>query len=177
MPNLSPIPNLIDLAFPPDKLQSCQGALATLTDVFPGVLVDIGPDLRQSLTKYGPGSESFILRAMVLMRAMPQYKPGYVDIDAFQRDLDALALLGPMRDQLRKCLDLVDDSMMLAGADAYTVARAFYKALRAAAGSGSLDAQVAADDLGSRLPARALSKRTPTPGAPTPSGTPTSNGA
>jgi hypothetical protein len=166
MPSPKPIPNLIDLALPPDVLQNCQGALSLLIETLPLYLVDIGPDDRRRLAKGGPTSTDFVHRGMALIRAMPQYKPGFVEVDEFQRDLDAMELLDVMKDQLRKCLDLVEDSLMLARSDAYATVRAFYKALRAAEAIGSLDAKVAADDLASRLPQAARARPAPKTGTP-----------
>jgi hypothetical protein len=150
----APVPNLISLAIPDADLQQIQAALQVLEDKLNPQLVDLGPEQRRRLAKLGPRSVDFVSRAMVHLREMPQYRPGFLDLDEFQRDLDALALLGTLQLKLVKACDLVEDSLMLAGSEAYKSALATYDALKSAAKLGSLDAKVAADDLAIRLPPR-----------------------
>jgi hypothetical protein len=149
-----PVPNRISLVFPDADRQQVDGALQVFEEKMNPLCVDLGPDERRSLVKLGPRSVDFVARAMVHLREMPQYKPGFLDVDEFQRDLDALDALGPIHLKLGKAFDLVDDSLMLAGNEAYKAALAFYAALKTAAQMGSLDAQVAANDLAGRLPPR-----------------------
>jgi hypothetical protein len=170
MPTKSPIPNEFDLVFPPDDLKSCQDSLETLDSILSRLLINISADDVRGLAKFGPRNNDFIYRAMAIIRAMPEYKPGFLDLDAFQRDLDAITLLAGLLDKLRKCFDLVEDSMMVAGSEGYQAALAIYAALKSAARLGSNDAQVAVDDLAQRLPQR-KARPVPTPAGGGSSGT------
>jgi hypothetical protein len=149
-----PVPNLISLQISDADMQQVDAALQTIDEKLNPQLVDLGPDQRRALAKLGPRSVDFVARAMTHLREMPQYCPGFLDVDEFQRDLDALGLLGPLHLKLSKACDLVDDSIMLAGSEAYKAALAYYNALKSAAKMGSLDARVAANDLAERLPPR-----------------------
>jgi hypothetical protein len=150
----APVPNRISLLFPVDDLQLVLGALDTLEAKLNPQLVDLGPDERRTLAKLGPRNVDFVARAMTHLREMPQYKPGFLDVDEFQRDLDAIDLLASLHIKLGKVFDLVDDSLLLAGNEAYKAALACYDALKSAAKMGSLDAKVAVEDLAGRLPQR-----------------------
>ena len=161
MSTTSPIPNQISAVFSPDTLQTVHGALQTLTDTLNPLLVNLGPEEKQALPKMGPRTSDFVARTMSYMRAMPQYLPGFVDIDEFQKDLDAVATLGELQHQLGTTHDMVNATRMLAGSEAYVAALSIYEALKTAARRGSPEAQAAAADLAERLGPRGRSKPAP----------------
>jgi hypothetical protein len=154
-------------------MQAIEGALATLTTQFNPLLVDLTPEERQQGLKMGPRSADFVARALSYVRAMPEYLPGFVDVEEFQRDLDAVETLQRLQHQLVKTNGMVEDSIQTAGGEAIAVALSIYASLKTAAQRGSPDAQAAVADLSARLGPRGRTKsRTNGSGTPPPAPTP-----
>lgn len=126
-------------------------------------LVDLTPEGRRGALKMGPRSVDFVSRALYYARTKPQFKPAFVDLAEFQLDLDAINTLRDLQGPLSKLANMVDDSDMLAGSDAYGAALATYDAIKSAAKRGMPDAVEAASDLAARLPARGASRAAPKP--------------
>jgi hypothetical protein len=154
----SPTAPRLSLDIPDDDMQAVQAALQTLQDKLLPHLVDLGVMERRQLAKMGPRTVDFVSRALGYARALPQYQPSYVDADAFQRNLDAIDTLRRLQHPLDLCHDMVDDSLLLAGSQAYEAALAMYDALKSAAKRGRPDAEQAANDLGQRFPRRATAR-------------------
>jgi len=176
MGTTTPIPNRMSLDIPADAMQAIQAAQQVMAEQLDPHLVKLTPEQRQALLKMGPRTSDFVARAMSYVRAMPEYLPGFVDIDEFQKDLDAVVTLGELQHQVGATSDMIDDSLMLAGSEAYAAALSIYDALKSAARRGSPQAQAAVADLAERLgprgPRKAASS-TPAAPMPTPVTTPT----
>jgi len=169
MGTTSPIPDRMSLALPAEDMQAVLAAHQVVAEKLDQHLVKLTPDQRQALPKMGPRTSDFVARAMSYVRAMPEYLPGFVDIDAFQRDLDAIVTLGELQHQIGATSAKIDDSLMLAGSEAYAAALSIYDALKSAARRGSPQAQAAAADLAGRLGPRGPGKGSPrAPEAPSP---------
>jgi hypothetical protein len=158
MANTRQFPNQIDLVLPDDDRAAVEAAFKTVEDRLHPHLVSLRPDERRDLLKMGPRTSDFVNRTMSFMRAMPQYVPAFLDIEAFQRDLDGVRLLGELQHRINQSNDMIDDSAMVAGSEAFTAALSCYDSLKSAARRGLPDAIAAVDDLGARLPLRRATK-------------------
>jgi hypothetical protein len=160
-------PNQIDIVMSDEDRTAIVTALNTVGEKLHPHLVSLLPDERRDRPKMGPRTSDFVNRAMSYMRAMPQYIPGFLDIEEFQRDLDGVNLLLTLQHQISQSNDLIDDSVMVAGGEAYAAALSCYDSLKSAAKRGSPEALAAVSDLAARLPTR----RTPKPVAGAPGAT------
>ena len=146
--------NLISVSIPDADLQACRDALGILHDKLLPHLVDISPEDRRPLPKMGAKTVDFVTRTLEHMRANPQFKPVFVDLDEFARDLGGVAVLRSLQQPLRQLADLVDDSVVLSGSEAYGAALACYQSAKAAAKLGQPGAAGIAEDLASRFVGR-----------------------
>ncbi len=163
MSNQSALANRLSLNIPDDDLQAIKAALQTLQAKLLPHLVDLGIDERRQLAKMGPRTVDFVSRSLGYARAMPQYQPSFVDVDEFARNLDAINLLRELQHPLDLAHDMVDDTMLLAGSEAYSDALSMYEALKSAAKRGRADAEQAANDLADRYPGRTAKRPSPKP--------------
>src|SRR3954471_3117440 len=105
------ISNRISLAIPDDAMQRINAAVQTLqTDLLPH-LVDLGTEDRRAMPRMGDKTIAFVAKALSYVRGRPEYKPGFVEIDEFQRDVDAVGLLRPLQRELGQLKDMIDDSL------------------------------------------------------------------
>jgi hypothetical protein len=161
MANTHPIRNRISLVWPPEKRQATEAALLVVEENLHPELIGLMPEERRDMAKLGPRTSDFVKSAIGYMRSMPQYLPGFVDIEEFQRDLDAVELLRALLIRIDTTRGLIADTMMLAGSEAFAAGLSCYDALKTAAKHGSPEAVAAVNDLAARLPTRGPARPAP----------------
>jgi len=127
------------------KLTEAQALLPFLTD--------LTLDERKSLPKMGDKSRSFVERTLELARQDDSFLPRNLDIEAFGKDLALYNALEPLRQRLAKLLELVEDTQILAGSEAYLAALEVYHAAKRTGKGAGLD------DLLDRVSTRFASRR------------------
>ncbi len=141
----------IDATLSQADLDAILAAVETITDRLP-FLVDLSPDERQTLPKFGDKSLAFVQRAHDVVRQDDSFLPRSFDVDAFGRDVALHARLDVIAIALARLSEHVDDTRMQVGAEAYAAALDAYAALKRAGKGTALDG--AADDLARRFARR-----------------------
>jgi hypothetical protein len=136
---------------PDDDLQAVQAAVQTLQAKLIPHLVNMGPDEKRALTKMGSKSVDFVSKSLSYANTNPQFKPAYVDIDNFSRDVSAFAVLRSLHQPVSQLADMLDDSLALTGSDAMTAALAYYQSVKAATKLNVPGAATITDDLATRF--------------------------
>ena len=168
------ISNRISFDIPDADMQAIQAALQTLQDKLLPHLVDLNGDDRRALPKMGAKTVDFVSKTLGYTNANPQFKPAFVDIDEFTRDLAAVGVLRTLQQPIDQIAGLIDSSLLLAGSEAYAAALACYHSIKAAAKLHVPGAGTIANDLAGRFQGRPLKRDEP----PAPIGNPvTSAGA
>lgn len=148
------ISNRISLDIPAADMQEILAAVKTLQTKLLPHLVDLDADDRRVLPKMGAKTIDFVSRTLVSIQANPEFKPAFVDADEFARDLAAVSTLRVIQQPLSQLADMVDDSMMLSGSEAYAAALACYQSVKAAAKMSQPGAALIAADLSERFSGR-----------------------
>jgi hypothetical protein len=146
--------NRISLNIPAADLQAIMAAVKTLQDKLLPHLVDLDADDRHALPKMGAKTIDFVTRTLGAVQAHPEFKPAFVDADEFARDLAAVGALRAIQQPLDQIADMVDDSLMLSGSEAYAAALACYQSIKSAARLGQPGAAMLAADLSARFSGR-----------------------
>jgi hypothetical protein len=150
----TPLSNRISYAPPPESLDRVHSAISILqADLVPN-LVDLGPDDIRALPKMSAKTIDFVTRTLNHMRANPDLKPGYVDLEEFARDLDAVAQLRLLLAPLQQIVDLINDSITLSASEAYATSLICYQNTKSAARMNAPGAKVVADDLARQFAGR-----------------------
>ncbi len=144
-------PNRISASVDEASIQRVQLALDDIRRELPFLLQLIGAD-RPSLINVGENLAPFLDQAFRDADANPDLVPPSLDMEELKRDVDLFnqlkRLLGPMQE----LLDLMNDTHLAAGSDAFETAIVFYKNVRMAAKLGDPKAQQMLDDLKENLP-------------------------
>ena len=141
----------IDTTLSQADLDAILAAVETIKGKLP-FLIDLSPDERQSLPKFGYKSLAFVQRAHDVVKQDDSFLPRAFDVDAFGRDVALHARLGTVALALGRLAEHVDDTRTLVGAEAYAAALDAYDALKRAGNGAALDG--AADDLARRFARR-----------------------
>ncbi|HEX8000951.1 MAG TPA: hypothetical protein VF528_21395 [Pyrinomonadaceae bacterium] len=112
-------------------------------------LVDLTIEERRSLPKMGDKSRAFVSQALEVARQNEDVMPRSFDVEEMSRDVELANALQPIVIALSQLQELVDDTYMLVGSEAYAAALLVYQYARAAGKGAGLDN--ALDDLGQRF--------------------------
>jgi len=143
-------------AIPDDDLQAVQAAVQTLQAKLVPHLVNIGSDEKRALAKMGSKSVDFVSKTLNYATTNPQFKPAFVDIDSFSRDVTAFGVLRSLQQPVSQLADMLDDSLALTGSDAMNAALAYYQSVKTANKLNVPGASTISDDLATRFAGQGL---------------------
>jgi hypothetical protein len=152
MPTLHPRISLNNV--PEPDIQAVRDAVKVLQDKLVPHLIDLGPEERRALPKMGDRTVAFVGKALVYAREHPGMCPSFLDIDEFGRGLASVEMLLGLQRPLDQVVDMVEDSLLMAGSESLSAALAFYESAKAFAKRNVAGAATIADDLASSFPAR-----------------------
>ncbi len=115
-------------------------------------LVDLSPEERRNLPRFGDKSLAFVHRAAEVARQDDSYLPRRFDLDAFAQDVALYDALDGLYIAVTRLAEHLEDTRALVGAEAYSAALDVYRALKANGHGGALDD--VADELGKRFARR-----------------------
>ena len=104
-------------------------AIALIREKLP-FLQDLTPTERRDLPKLGDKSVGFVHHADTLTRHDDSFLPRSFDLPEFQSDAALFEALAPIRAALMQLAELVDDTTILVGSEAYVAALVIYQNAR-----------------------------------------------
>lgn len=157
--------NGFKFALSPDALSTTTGNVSSLQTVFLPNLLELNAADMRGLYKPGMGDAEFISLAYNYGRANPHMKPGFLDLDAFQQDLEAADILRTIVQGLAQPYSMACNTLLFLNARNYAAARALYKGFRAAAAMNLPGAALIVEVLARQFAGRGRTAPTPTPPA------------
>jgi hypothetical protein len=142
--------------------QAVLSAIETIRQKLP-FLIDLSPEERRTLPKMGDRSRNFVSQALEVATQNEDILPRNFDVEEMHKDVALLASLAPIRLSLTQLQELIEDTYMAIGSEAYTAALIVYQFARASGKGAALDDVV--DSLGKRF---ARKSGTTKPGNATP---------
>jgi hypothetical protein len=123
-------------------------AIATIKAKLP-FLIDLSADERKALPKMGDKSRAFVSKAMEVATQNPDFLPRSFDLAELQKDVQLFEALYPVLMSLTQLQDLVDDTCLAVGSEAYAAALQVYT--YAKAGGQGTGLETAVEELGLRF--------------------------
>jgi len=153
----------IAIVFDEAELKAIRDAVGVLNAKLLPKLKVLSAQDKKELPKMGDKSVSFVQKALEYSRLHEALRPPYLDIAAFQIDLDSLKTLQTIDRSLAPVIEALADSQALAGSEAYQAALIFYTNVRNAAKLKIPGAQGVYDDLAARFPGTWANSRAANP--------------
>ena len=119
-------------------------------------LIDLPLEERQSLPKMGDKSRAFVSQALAIAQDDDSFLPRSFDVAEMQKDVELTEQLLPIITALTKLLELLEDTSLLAGSDAYTAGLIVYNSAKRNGRGEALDNLL--DTLGQRFARKAKGK-------------------
>ncbi|MCV3214863.1 hypothetical protein OGM63_15280 [Plectonema radiosum NIES-515] len=123
-------------------------AIATIRQKLP-FLVDLTKEERKALPKLGDKSRAFVTKALEVGTQNPDFLPRSFDLDEMRRDMELFEALYPILLSLTQLQELVDDTAVAVGSEAYAAGLMVYNYAKASGKGTGLDSMV--NDLGRRF--------------------------
>ncbi len=131
--------------------QAVLDAIKTIKTKLP-FLVDITPEERRSLPRMGDKSRAFVSKALEVATQNGDILPRSFDLDEMRKDVELFEALYPIWQAMTQLCELIDDTKMAVGSEAYVAALLVYNYAKVNQANAGLDA--ALDDLGKRFARR-----------------------
>lgn len=144
-------PNRISASVTEESVQRVQQALEEIRRELPFLLQLMGAD-RPSLINVGENLAPFLEQAYRDAEANPDLVPPSLDMEELERDIALFNQLKRILGPVNELVELLNDTHLAAGSDAFETAIVFYKNVRMAAKLGDEDAQRMLDSLKENLP-------------------------
>ena len=141
-----------------EAVTEIQDAVNTIRRNIP-FLVSLTAEQRHMIPKMGNKTVSFVNKSLEYATQNPGVLPAYFDLAEFKKDVEAFNQLFRVVAPLQKLAEELDDTMMMAGSEAYTSALVFYNSLKSAIKTGQTGLKNVQDDLSSRFPSRSASEK------------------
>ena len=123
-------------------------AIATIREKLP-FLVDLTTEERRSLPKMGDKSRAFVSKALEVATQNQDFLPRSFDLEEMRRDVEMFEALYPLLLALNQVQELMDDTYVAVGSEAYAAALLVYNYAKASGKGAGLDAVV--DEMGRRF--------------------------
>jgi len=123
-------------------------AIATIKAKLP-FLIDLSAEERKALPKMGDKSRAFVSKAMEVATQNPDFLPRSFDLAELQKDVQLFEALYPVLMSLTQLHDLVDDTCLAVGSEAYAAALQVYTYAKASGQGTGLETAV--EELGLRF--------------------------
>ena len=140
--------NRISASLTPEDKLAVLAAIATIKEKLP-FLLGLSPQESKSLLRLGDKSRAFVAKALEVATQNPDFLPRSFDIEEMRKDVELFEALYPITLALSQLQELLDDTVALAGSEAYMAALAVYNYAKATKGDAGLEAAV--DDMARRF--------------------------
>jgi len=144
--------NLFALNIPQSDVPEILGAITVLKTKLMPHLKSLIPQDRRELPKMGDKTMGFVQKSYEYSTRHPEFAPPYLDVAALEVDVKAVELLRELSMGIEPINDALNDSLTLAGSEAYQGALLYYGSVKAAAKLHSQGAEAIYNDLSARFP-------------------------
>ena len=117
--------NLVSGSLSAEDEQAIMEAIKTIREKLP-FLIDLSKKERKTLVTLGDKSHAFVDQAAEVAVQNPDLLPRSFDINEFQQDIQLLTSLNRIWIAFSQLGELLDDTILAAGSDAYAAARKVY---------------------------------------------------
>ncbi|MFA5327624.1 MAG: hypothetical protein WC384_07525 [Prolixibacteraceae bacterium] len=150
--------NRYSSVIPPEVAEQAKDFFRQGAQVLAPFLINLTPDERMQLPKMGDKSVPFVTKGAEYMKAPGAPVPPYVNASELDIDIAAFETIRQIRQVAQPIVDMLDDTMLLCGSEAYVAVLAYYTYLKGAAKMNVPGAKTILDDLSARFPSRPAKK-------------------
>jgi hypothetical protein len=137
---------------PPETLARVLNLVREAKTLLDPYVISLTPSERIAMAKMGEKTLSFVEKAHDFAATNPTLRPAYLDMAAFDTDFSDAHNLWNLLLSTQQLHENVDDTVMVAGSEAYQSALVFYNSVKMAARQDIPDAKAVYEELKKRFP-------------------------
>lgn len=146
--------NKISFVLTSEELNQLTQAFDALKTVLEPKLITLSASDKKELPKMGDKTVAFVEKSVEYADMYPNFIPSFIDMGEVKIDLESVRTLRQLLTPLQRITNMVDDTITLAGSEAYGSALSIYKVIKNAASMGQPGAVEAAAELKNRFPGK-----------------------
>ncbi|MDR1878978.1 MAG: hypothetical protein LBQ64_05375 [Bacteroidales bacterium] len=150
--------NVHNKLIPADVLAEAQRKIDEAADILKPYLLALTPEERRTMLKMGDKTLSFVEKAYDYAVHNPSFLPHFLDISDFRIDREDILNLRTLNVSTNQLADGIDDTVMIAGSEAFQAAIIFYNSVKQAALHDIPGAKAIYEELKARFPGRRKKK-------------------
>ncbi len=151
--------NLISTEIPAQNMADILNQLTAVNNSLAGILIfNLTGQDRKELYKLGDKSQAFVEKSLEYASTNPTLVPTYLDLPEGRKDLKLFQDLSTILKQVSTLQRAVEDTMMVAGSEAYDAALVFYASVRGASRVNVPGSEAIFEDLQKRYIAKSKKK-------------------
>jgi hypothetical protein len=128
----------IDAVISTTDMKEIMAAFEIVEEKLP-FLIGLTPMERRQLTKIGRKSQTFVIQALDMAEQHSELMPRCLDVEEARRDMELFEALNPLLQKLSRLRELVEDTQMVVGSEAYAAARLAYSSAKTSGKGMGLD--------------------------------------
>ncbi|MDD4993479.1 MAG: hypothetical protein PHR83_14730 [Paludibacter sp.] len=149
--------NIHNQSIPVEVLTQVNAKIAEAIGLLKPYTLTLTPEDRKNMLKLGDKSSSFVDKAFENTKTNPEFIPAFLTASDFEIDItDSKNLIGSAS-LATQLLNAIDDTMMVAGSEAYYAALYYYSSVQQAAGMNIPGAKAIYEELKKRFPSKSRS--------------------
>jgi hypothetical protein len=143
--------NQLSISIPDETVAAVLKNLQECKNLLHPYLLALTSEERQSILKMGDKTVATVLKTRDYVVTNPQFIPHYMDAEEFVADANVVSQLSPITNLALQLSRNVEDTMMVAGSEAFQEALIYYGQIKEAASKGVPSAAPIYDDLKQRF--------------------------
>ncbi|MDZ8140061.1 MAG: hypothetical protein RM049_33020 [Nostoc sp. DedQUE04] len=144
--------NKVSAKLSPADREAVMQAITTIREKLP-FLIDLTTEERKALPKLGDKSRAFVSKALEIGTQNPDFLPRSFDLNEMRQDIELFEALYPILLSLTQLQELVDDTSVAVGSEAYAAGLMVYNYAKVSGKGAGLESMI--DDLGRRFARKA----------------------
>jgi hypothetical protein len=141
----------VSYVFSQEEIDGFNQDIASMESRLASAAVNLSPDMRRIIPSMGDGSHPFVEYSLKYANERPEFIPGFVDVNEFQKDWDLTMQLKDLQRKLDILSEKISDTLLAAGADAFAQARYYYEGAKAGKKANMAGADTIVDNLKKRF--------------------------
>lgn len=146
--------NAISVEFTKEELDMVNGHLSAIEELLRSKCKSLTPEERQEFARLGNKTENWSKKTMSYIHEQPSLTPSFINLVETEKDFASRQSLMPVYNRVSGISDLLNDTLMLLGADVYNSCVAYYRNVRLLAEQNVNGAKTVYDDLSAQFPGR-----------------------
>lgn len=144
--------NQISVEIPQDIVTQVNSKFQEIKDLLAPYMGTMTVEERKTLPKMSDKSVAFVNKVVEYTEANPKFVPPMMDAQECKKDYIANQTLLPLHAVSQQVGEMMKDTIMLTGHEAYVQALYYYGSVKLAARAGDAEAKTIAEDLSKRFP-------------------------